>query len=156
MTPYENDSTLTPQYLEVMTTCFTAMVTLAQDSLDAAYIDLPKMVSDFFCKIYKLYDSATTIKAVILQKSTVLLCSLITSCVNNNMVVKAQSGQSELGTMLQLVESSLSDISYRDNWGYILLLSESIFEVRSPNTASRPHSTRSNLQNPFVNHGIQR
>jgi hypothetical protein len=128
ISPYENDSNLTPQYLELMTICFTKMSQLETKTQQCT--DFPQLVSGLFGKIFALFDCSRTIKPIILSKATILLSSLLTSCVDNKMLDYAvTSSLAELNVMLQLVENSLGNIGFRDNWGYILILSSSVFEV---------------------------
>lgn len=130
MAPYENDSTMAPQYLELMTTCFSKLSQLEINSAGTNGTEISEIVSTFFCKIFNLFDCGRMIKPAILSKATILLSTLMTSCVNNSMVSDALSGSNNwLSGMLKLVDDSLKNIRFRDSWGYILIIAVSVFEV---------------------------
>jgi ribosomal RNA-processing protein 12 len=144
MSPYENDSVLTPSWLGVITHGYARISEMVCDYENGKNADFEdeflvyaqnnyaSSICDLFQRIFQtLFDSKNDIKPVILEKATVLLSSLIENGVGNAMLKKAieKYDNSELSVILTLIETSLTNIRFREKWGHILLICSAIFHV---------------------------
>ncbi|KAI8905507.1 armadillo-type protein [Gorgonomyces haynaldii] len=139
LAPHLNDAVLCPPWLSLMTKLFQHLSQLVlqyetgkMDYVDPSFEKLmqeyPKMLNQFFSKIFGVYDLTRDTKAVILQKATNVLSSLFFHSVSNAMVQDAMMQEGPLVEMIALVLGSLTNIRYRDNWGYILAVSGSLVQ----------------------------
>ncbi|KAI8896755.1 armadillo-type protein [Globomyces pollinis-pini] len=159
LSPYENDSILTPTWLAVLTNGFFRLSTYVcdyelgnlQDAdkylVEFITYDYDALFSSFFNRIFTtLYQSNNQIKSSILEKSTVLLSSMIENGVSKSMIEKAKSSNdSTLSQIIQLLEGSLTDIHQRENWGHILLISAAIFRRLGSDSPELIHQILSHI-----------
>ena len=140
MRPHENDSILTPSWLSLMTNgfdrigesiCALESSSEEQDPLIAEFcVEYPTILSNFFQRIFAtFFGSASKIKANIIEAATNNLIGLIENGISNAMVTKALSDfeSSQLSKILALIENSMENINYRDNWGNLLKVVGSVF-----------------------------
>lgn len=143
MTPHENDAVLTPAWLALMANGFTRLsesVCEAEQALNGegdevvlefSRLAYPLLVTDFFARIFKTFFNTTTpLKASIVEGASVLL-GVLTECGISNGMIRHALDKYEGGSlerMVSLIETSLSNIHYREKWGHLLNVSSSIFK----------------------------
>ncbi|KAH6581278.1 hypothetical protein BASA61_009166 [Batrachochytrium salamandrivorans] len=142
LSPYENDSTLTPAWLGIIADGFQCLSVAVcaherdasndsdEDAVEFCELEYPELVASLFDRIFKSMLEGATVKPAILQRATILLSVLSSQAVSNSMVTKAIQGvkDCDLLAMLSTLNGSLSNIHSRDAWGYILLVATSMIE----------------------------
>ncbi|KAK5671508.1 pre-rRNA processing protein [Batrachochytrium dendrobatidis] len=142
LSPYENDAALTPAWLNIIADGFQCLSdTVCDYELNAdkntdpvliefCSLEYPELVSTLFNRIFSSMLGGSAVKPAILQRATILLSVLINQAISNSMIDKAVQGEKDgsLLIILNTLNSSLSNIHFRDQWGYILLIAASMLE----------------------------
>lgn len=94
-TPNQNDAALGPKFYSLMTLCLANFSQILLENkgehLDFAQSYYPKLISGLFQRTFMLFDTSKNIKTSILSQATILLSTILTSCVDEAMVLNATS-----------------------------------------------------------------
>ncbi|KAJ3416188.1 hypothetical protein HDV05_002833 [Chytridiales sp. JEL 0842] len=139
--PYQNDVTLGPAWLDLVSHGFVSLSTLLKSDTDrsvveAAFVDqyksttFPELLGAFWLTSYKAMLGQDT-KKLIIDKAASMFFALITECITDEMVQTAvgslRSAEGSDDPVLQIIELinfSITNVHYRDSWGAILRIAE--------------------------------
>ncbi|KAI8820144.1 armadillo-type protein [Fimicolochytrium jonesii] len=147
--PYQNDATLIPTWLALIGRGFrklaelvndvenTKATTLSSEEWQYALQDYPELLVGTFSTLFEKVLGQQSTKPVILAKAADVFADMFRNCITDSMIVApvvqgvkpvADTTDSQLLTLLYVVNSGLTDIRYRAAWGGILRLAEALFD----------------------------
>ncbi|KAJ3263728.1 hypothetical protein HDU77_010113 [Chytriomyces hyalinus] len=153
--PYHNDASLAPLWLSLVETSFSCTSAVLQRDIanedDAEGIEAkkysatayPELVAEFWKKDFSALIGATGAKRVVVEKAVEAYVSVLQFGVADFMVESAivrrasSSGAKNvwaevLGAILVVLKNAVEAVTFRENWGAVLILIESAFERVGP------------------------
>lgn len=128
--PFYNDVTLVPAYLQLIGNVFIQYSLVLKEQKSEYHAILSQLLSKFFLQNFNsAFDSKHDTKNSIKESTAAVLGNLILHAVSTDMVSQGLKGlkNSELEIMLKTLLASLNSVHFRESWGFIVMIYQSVF-----------------------------
>jgi hypothetical protein len=146
--PYENDVTLGPAWLDLVSHGFVCLATLLEQDDEDSMIEasskqqygnstFPELLSAFWTTSFKTMLGKDT-KKLVIDKAASMFSTLLTDCVLDSMVQRSiaslrrpssnnDASEDPIREIVEMIRASVTNVHFRDSWCSVLIVAEAAF-----------------------------